>query len=198
MAATAAPYGLKPVELLNGRAYPGAFGTYRIESGETDTFFYGQPVQLVSGYIVEISAAGMGGSGTPNEYIGVFMGCSYTDPNTGQPVWRQNYPGSVTASDIKAFIADDPDIVFQIQTEYASFDCLAAVGTCFDLNETDSGSTVTGVSNIALDTSGGAAATKPFKIVGMATLPDNINASGYVDCLVTVNRLFHLLAGNNG
>lgn len=196
MSATAAPYGLRPVKRIDGQPYAGAVGEYRIESGETDTFFNGQPVQIASGYVVEISAGDMGTSTTPDEYIGVFMGCSYTDPTSSNKVWRNYYPGSVTASDIVAYVADDPALVFQVQAEDASFDVNAVIGSCYALGETDSGSTLTGNSTIDLDNSAGAGATKPFKVVGLANQPGNTNASGYVDVLVMINGGFHVWQRN--
>ena len=202
MALTAAPYGLRPVRLVNGQPFAGQTNNYRIESGETDVFYYGQPVQYASGYIVNCSAGNMGTTAAPDEYVGVFLGCTYTDPTTKTKVWRQSYPGSVVASDIEAIIADDPDTVFQVQANSTAFNALAAIGTCFALNGVTAGSSVTGNSSIALDTDGtpAAGATLPFKVVGLAALPDNINAATgqYTDVLVVVNRLFHILAGNNG
>lgn len=202
MALTAAPYGLRPVRLLNGRSYSGQTNLYAIESGEADVFYFGQPVQEVSGYIVNCSAANMGTTSSPDELIGVFMGCSYTDPNTKQKVWRQSYPGGVVASDIEAYIADDPDLVFQIQASSTAFNARAAIGTCYALSSATSGNAATGNSTIALDTDGtpAAGATLPIKVVGAATLPDNIDgATGqYTDVLVTFNRSFHILANNNG
>jgi hypothetical protein len=202
MALTATPYGLRPVRLLNGQKANGGFGQYRIESGETDVMYFGQPVQYSAGYVVNCSAGNLGTTSDPNEYVGVFMGCSYTDPNTGQPVWRQHYPGSITASDIVAFVADDPSLVLQVQANSTAYDALANIGKCYALNGVTAGSATTGNSSIALDTDGTPAAgnTLPFKVVGIATLPDNINAATgqYTDVLVTISRPFHILASNNG
>lgn len=202
MALTAAPYGLRPVALLNGQKFNGGFGQYRIASGKMDVMYNGQPVQLVAGYITNVSAADLGTTSAPDEYIGVFMGCSYTDPNTGQPVWRQHYPGSIVASDIVAYVADDPNLVLQVQASSTAFDARANIGKGFALNETDTGSSTTGNSNLALDTDGipAGGATLPFKVLGAAKLPDNIDAATgqYTDVLVTINRAFHVLASNNG
>lgn len=198
MAASATPYGLRLAKMIGNQACNGATNLYRIESGETDVFYYGQPVQMSSGYIVNCSAANLGTTSTPDEYIGVFVGCEYTDPNTNVKVWKQYYPGSVTASDIKAYVIDDPQAIFQIQANSASFDALAAIGSCYALSSATTGSTTTGNSQIALDTDGSPAAgvTLPFKLVGIAGLPDNTNASGYVDCLVTINAGFHIFERN--
>jgi hypothetical protein len=202
MALTAAPYGLRPVRLLNGSPCSGQTNLYRIESGEADVFYFGQPVQYSSGYIVNCSAGDLGTTSTPDEFIGVFMGCSYTDPNTGYKIWKQYYPGSVTASDIEAYIADDPNIVYQIQANSTAYNALANIGKCYALNGVTAGSAATGNSSIALDTDGTPAAgnTLPFKVVGLPTPPDNINAATgqYTDVLVTISRPFHILASNNG
>jgi hypothetical protein len=41
------------------------------------------------------------------------MGCQYTDPNTSQLTFNNQYPGSIVASDIDAFVVDDPDVVMK-------------------------------------------------------------------------------------
>ena len=46
--------------------------------------------------------------------IGVFMGVSYTDPNTNQLTFRQSYPGSIVADDIEAYVCDDPNVLFKV------------------------------------------------------------------------------------
>ena len=51
--------------------------------------------------------------------IGVFNGCFYTDPTTKKPTLRTYYPGSIAASDITAFVVDDPDAVFLIDADAA-------------------------------------------------------------------------------
>lgn len=198
MATSAAPYGLKLVKSLGNRNTSGSTNQYRIESGETDVIYFGQPVQYSSGYIVNCSAGNLGTTSTPDEYVGVFVGCEYTDPTSGHKVWRQYYPGSVTASDIKAYVLDDPTSIFMVQANSASFDALANIGACYALSSVTAGSAVTGNSTIALDTDGTPAAgvTEPFKIVDIATLPDNTNASGYVDVFVMINAGFHIFERN--
>jgi hypothetical protein len=41
------------------------------------------------------------------------VGCSYTNPSTGQKLFAQYYPGNVLANDITAFIVDDDRAVFK-------------------------------------------------------------------------------------
>lgn len=202
MASTSAtPYGLVPVKRSDGMPYNGAIGEYRVQSGYATALYNGMPVQYTGGYITACSAGNMGTTAAPDEYIGVFMGCSYTDPTTGTKVWRQYLPASTSASDIVAFVADDPNLVFKVQANSTAYNALAAIGTCLALSGATGGSTVTGNSSIALDTDGTPAAgpTLPFKVVGLSGDPTNVNAAtgSYLDVLVTVNRSFHVLANNN-
>jgi len=198
MATSAAPYGLKPVKLTGNRPFVGATNQYRIASADASVLYFGQPVQYTGGYLDACSAGNLGTTSTPDEYLGIFVGCSYTDPNTGQPIWRQSYPGSITASDIVGYVVDDPSVVMQVQANSASFDALAAIGACYALTSATTGTAATGNSTIALDTDGTPAAgvTLPFKVVGIAGFPDNTNASGYVDVLVMINAGFHIFERN--
>ena len=41
----------------------------------------------------------------------------YTDPTTQKPTFRNSYPGSIAASDITAFVVDDPDAVFLMNAD---------------------------------------------------------------------------------
>ena len=68
----------------------------------------------VTGGGVEIHAVG----GTV-PLVGVFNGCSYTDPTSGEQVFSNYYPASTNASDIIANIIDDPSVVYEIQSDEA-------------------------------------------------------------------------------
>jgi len=104
-----APYGLKPVNLIGGQAYAGSTREYPILNNLGTGIFYGDLVALVRGNLQRISVT----TGTAGTVVGVFLGCSYTDPNTSQPTFRQNYPASTAAGDIVGIVADDPDLVFK-------------------------------------------------------------------------------------
>jgi hypothetical protein len=196
MATAAAPYGLKPVKKINGDPWTGATNTYRIQSNYATAIYTGNPVILASGFITVPAGADLG-AGTPERFIGVFMGCSYTDPSTKQLTFKQYYPANTVASDILAYVADDPELMFQIQVNTASFDALAVVGSanCYAMTSASSGSATYGNSTIALDVDGtpAAASNLPWRIMGIATLPDNTNASGFVDAYVKINGGFHVL-----
>lgn len=106
-----APYGLVPVGLIGGRSYVGATRQMRIASNYGTAIGKGDLVKRVNDGTIERdgSTTALPDTGT----LGIFMGCQYTDPNTSQLTFNNQYPGSIVASDIEAFVVDDPDIVFK-------------------------------------------------------------------------------------
>ena len=89
-----APYGLIPINLIGGQGFAGANRQIPINSGSATAIYFGDVVKLGSdGTLSKDTGTD---AATP---VGVFMGCSYTDPTFGK-VFRQYYPASTTASDI--------------------------------------------------------------------------------------------------
>ena len=107
-----APYGLVPVGLIGGRSYSGATRQMRIASNYGTAIGKGDLVKRVSDGTIDRdgSTTAFPATGT----LGIFMGCQYTDPNTSQLTFNNQYPGSLVASDIDAFIVDDPDVVMKV------------------------------------------------------------------------------------
>jgi len=107
-----APYGLKPVNLIGGQVFAGSTRSLRIQYGYATNIFYGDFVSLNRGTIVRttISTASFTSTGLP---VGIFLGCSYTDPVTKQKRFSQYWPASTLAGDAMAIVADDPDTVFK-------------------------------------------------------------------------------------
>ena len=107
-----APYGLKPVGLVGGRPYTGATRQLPIASGYGTGIFHGDVVQYKNDGTLIITTLQNDTSAVAG-VVGVFQGCSFTDPNTGQKTFRQNYPASTTADDIVAYVVDDPHVIFK-------------------------------------------------------------------------------------
>jgi hypothetical protein len=167
MANKDASFGLKPVKMIGGAPYNGGQSRYRIASSYGTAIYQGDLVMQVTGGGIEIHAV----SGTV-PLIGVFNGCSYTDPTTGEQVYKNYYPASTAASDIIANVIDDPMVVFEIQADEA-FPVADLLGN-FDTIKTNSGSTKTGISGDEVDVSTGATtATLPLKVIDISQDPNN-------------------------
>jgi len=105
----AAPYGLKPINLIGGQVFAGSTREYAIPYGYATDIFYGDIVGLSRGNVGRLSVS----TGTLGSVTGVFLGCSYTNPTTKQRQFAQYWPGGTTAGDAVAIICDDPDTVFK-------------------------------------------------------------------------------------
>ena len=107
MATTATPTGAEPVNTLSASgSYSGKVRHMKIANNYGTALFYGDFVKPVTAGVVEKDA----GTATLTP-IGIFVGCSYTDPTTKQLTFSQFYPASTAADDISAYVVDDPDVV---------------------------------------------------------------------------------------
>jgi hypothetical protein len=106
-----APYGLKPINLIGGQVFAGSTRNYSIQYGYATNIFYGDIVNIIRGSIVD-NADTTDSTGTG--IVGVFLGCTYTNPTTKQKQFAQYWPAGTAAGDCQAIICDDPDTVFKV------------------------------------------------------------------------------------
>jgi len=183
MATTAAPYGLRPVNLIGGQPYAGSTRMMKIANAYAANIFYGQAVASNgNGFIqADTSTTALDATGV----LGVFVGCTYTDPGLKYKVFKQYWPTGTVATDAEAYVVDDPDVVMQVQADEAV--AQTALGANIAL-VTSAGSTTTGNSTTAADGSSVAAtATLPLRIVGFVDGPDSAVGDAFTDILVKWN-----------
>jgi len=117
------------------------------------------------------------------------MGVSYTDPNTNQKTFRQNYVASTSASDIEAYVCDATDVLFKVAV-------VSSGTTIGDLAHTDVGANVAGVDNTgdsingnsrcAISDTSATTATLPFRIVDLVEETKN-SSGGFTEAYVKWN-----------
>ena len=199
MASTAAPYGLKPVNLIGGQPYAGSTRQIKIASGYGTNIFNGSVVSIVTAGTLEIvTTVGSNSSVFPAGTIGVFVGCSYTDPNSKQKVFAQYWPASTVASDAVGYVVDDPDVVFQIQADASIAQAgLGANAPLAAVQSTSTGSTTTGNSTTALDATV-ATTTQAFRIVDFVDSPNSSVGDAFTDVLVKFNVAQHSYTNATG
>ena len=198
MATTAAPYGLKAVNLVGGQPYAGSTRLVKIASAYASNIYNGSVVSVVAAGTVEIvDEVGTNASAFPAGTLGVFVGCSYTDPNTKQKLFSQYWPASTAASDAVAYVVDDPDVVFQIQADEAC--AQATLGSNIAVVNPTAGSTVTGNSTMAADpTTIDVTDTIAFKIVDFVDSTTSSVGDTYTDLLVKFNPKSHAYTNGTG
>jgi hypothetical protein len=157
------PYGLIPINLIGGQVFAGATRQIPIASASATAIYYGDVVKLSSDG--DLSKETGTSTATP---VGVFLGCSYTDATFGK-VFRQYYPGAITASDIVAYVQDDPDALFKVAVTAAGTSTISyvnrtAVGNNSALIQ-GTGSTTTGNSAVSISGTTATGATLPVRII---------------------------------
>jgi len=193
MSKTATPYGLKPVNEIGGLPYAGSTRQIKIASGYASNIFYGQVVSIVAAGTVEVvTTNGNNSTPFPAGTVGVFVGCTYTNPSTNQLTFAQYFPSGTVASDAKAYVVDDYNTLFQVQA--AGTLAQTVLGSNAQLNavqSTSTGSTLTGNSNTALSTSVGVTSGIAFRIVDFVDSTTSTVGDEFTDVLVKFNPVAH-------
>ena len=185
MANVSEKFGLRPYRKLDGTPLVGAQNRYTIASGYATAIYQGDLVEpLTSGNIQKH------GANTSDAVVGVFNGCFYTDPTTQKPTFKNFYPGGIAASDITAFVIDEPDAVFLIDADEAF--TRADLFRNYSVTNT-TGVTATGISKAQLDVSlSGTQTTFAIQAIDICQDPDNSDtANANANVLVRINNHFY-------
>ena len=189
MASTASPFGARPVSSLVSCAYKAKITHYKIKNAFGTSNFYGDFVKWADDNPNTTIQKDTGtSSATP---IGVFLGCAYTDPTTGQFTPNQYYPASTAADDIVAYVASDPFLVMQMQSDEAltQDDLGKNVGIVQTAGSTTIGTSKNAVDGSTADTTN----TLPLKIIDFVEGPDSAIGDSFTDVLVMFNVGHQLL-----
>ena len=189
MASTASPMCARPMGSLVSCAYNAKITHYKINNAYATDIFYGDFVKWADNNPNTTIQKDTGTTSlTP---IGVFLGCSYTDPSTGQTTFNQYYPASTAADDIMAYVASDPFLIMQMQSDEALDQ--DDLGKNVAVVQT-AGSTSIGTSKNAVDGStANTTNTLPLKIIDFVDGPDSTIGDAKTDVLVMFNVGHQLL-----
>ena len=100
-------FGLRPIGKVGQNRDAQGLSEYSVASSPTIIYF-NDAVEAANTGTITVAAAG-------DKLLGSLNGAFYTDPTTQKPTWR-NYVPSVAASDIVAFVSDDPYERFEIRS----------------------------------------------------------------------------------
>ena len=187
MATTATPYGLKPLNHVGGTPYAGAVRHISIASGYALNIFNGSVVEIVAAGTLQLAEqAGTAASQFQPGTIGVFVGCSYTDPTSKNKTFSQHWPTGTVASDAMGYVVDDHRVLFQAQADGAVTQAELGENCHFDAAQsTSTGSTTTGNSTSAIDQSEIATTnTFGFRIVDFVEGPDSTVGDAFTDLII--------------
>ena len=200
MATTATPYGFKPLNHVGGTPYAGAVRHIKIASGFGTNIFNGSIVNIVAAGTIEVvTDIGSNADQFPAGVIGVFVGCTYTDPTSKNKTFSNHWPTGTVASDAMAYVVDDPQVLFQVQADATvAQTALGANAPLAAVQSTSTGDTTTGVSTTALDADEVTTATVAFRIVDFVESPDSTVGDAFTDLIVKFNAGQHSYENSTG
>ena len=181
-----APYGLKPVNSIDGKPYAGAFRQIPVAAGYATAIFNGDTVAIDStGFLVKSTTTNSGA------IVGVCLGGQYVNSN-GQTVQGQYIPAlaSTSGSPAYAYVVDDQQALFKVAVVTSGTTMGTAsradVGSNVPL-VLNAGSTTTGDSAFAVTLTGaGTTATIPLRVIDV--VPETATSAGvYTELLVKIN-----------
>ena len=181
-----APYGLKPVNSIDGKPYAGAFRQIPVAASFGTAIFFGDTVQIDStGYLILSTTTN---SGT---IVGVCVGGSYVN-SSGQTVEGQYLPASIStsANPAYAYVVDDQQALFKVAVVSSGTTMSSAGRTVVGTNLAlvlNACSTTTGNSAYAVTLTGaGTTATIPIRVIDV--VPETATAADtYTELLVKIN-----------
>ena len=190
MANTDGPFGLRPLEYANGTPWSGKARKYYLDATLNETIYIGDPVVLA------------GSADASGKYASVKLATlAATNYVLGPVVAFEQIPTSperkyhVAQTEQYCYVADDPDLIFEIQADSATDIAADDIGSNGIMVRTHSGDTTTGLSGVELDESSlaGADATQMLLVVGLVDRPDNELAT-HAKVKVMINSTLHQYA----
>lgn len=181
-----APYGLQPVNRIDGMPYAGALRQIPVAAGFGTAIFNGDTVVINSdGYLVKSTTTDSG------NIVGVVTGGQYVN-SMGQTVQGQYIPAlaSTAANLAYAYVVDDPMALFKVAVVTSGTTMGTAGRTVVGSNlplVLNAGNTNTGNSGFAVTLTGaGTTATIPIRVIDV--VPETATAADtFRELLVKIN-----------
>jgi len=196
MSSTSAAFGFRPSYHNSGMIRPKA---YTITSAYAANIFNGDPVKLTDNGVIQLGTSDGTRTGTVDgiALLGIFAGVEYNDAS-GKPVVSNFWPTGATGSNIRAFVYDDPETLFDVEyaNPSAGTTVQTAVGEECDWTATaPGGSTFTGLSATFLTAI--QATSGQFQITGFAYGVADSLTDAYVTATVRINEHHYKAAVNS-
>ena len=196
MSAINAPFGFRPAYHNSGQMRPKA---YTIASTYAANIFQGDPVKLTDNGVIQLGTSDGSRTGTTDgvALLGIFAGCQYYD-SLGKPTVSPFWPSGTTATEIVAWVYDDPETLFEVQYDNPSAGTTiqTAVGEECDWTvASPGGSTRTGLSNTKLGVI--QATSGQFQITGTGNQVADDLTDAFVVVTVRINEHHYKAAVNS-
>lgn len=212
MAATASPFGLRPINLIGGQHYNGgATRYYKLMTNVSTAFYTGDVIQLsadgnpasISATPVAIKIPATSADATAG-IVGVCVGVSYVDPTLKYQVFGQYLPANAITNgytNVFIHVNDDPDQLYAVQAASAvgtlTNGARGAIGANAALGNFG-GSATTGLSTINLVTGTNWGSVAPTSTLAMRIVDVLTPDDTYPELLVKFNVGVHSYTNSLG
>lgn len=195
------PYGLQPIQRLDGAAFRSSVRLYFVAASQTNALFVGDPViKIHAGADTNgIPGVDLASAGTGNQITGVVVGfygsCAAGTGQYGNFFGLSGTPGPAyrpasTSNDYYVLVNDDPETSFVVQCNDAGG--VPAVTALVGLNAnlaSGAGSQYTGLSGWQLTPTGAATTnTIQLRVIELLKEADNVGGSANAKYVVQINQ----------
>jgi hypothetical protein len=172
-------FGLRPIGKVGQNRDAGGLSEYLVSDSPTIIYF-NDPVKATDAGTIAVAAAG-------NTLLGSLNGSFYTDPTTKKPTFL-NYVPSVAATDIVAFVSDDPYERFEIRTNNTGASAISDIFNNANITYL-AGSSANFVSRVRLNDATLTTSTEQLQILGSTKdTGDNNITQSHVVWVVRINE----------
>jgi len=186
MANKDAAFGLRPIGKVGQNRDNQGLSEYNINT-TTSTIYFQDPVKAVADGGITVAGAGV-------DLLGSLNGIYYTDLSTKKPTWSNHYEANNAATDVVAFVSDDPYERFEIQS--AGTVSTADIFLVADIAYT-AGDSANYVSKAEISGTMTSGASAQLRILGISKdIDNNDTASANTNVVVNINE--HFLNSANG
>jgi hypothetical protein len=177
-------FGLKPLKKVGQNYDAGGLGEYPVAANATAIYNQDMVAMAATG------TAAVAATATTHN-LGSLNGVFYTDATTNKPTFQNYLQGSNTATDIVAFVTDDPNQVYEIRSNNAGASAQTDVGNTAEISYL-AGASPNYISRTTLDDSTLNTTTQQLKIVGVSRDEENDDlTSANVVWRVVINEHFY-------
>ena len=174
---------MKPLKKAGQNRDAGGLGEYPVAASATAIYNQDLVAMANSGTAAVAAAA------TENN-LGSLNGVFFTNASTNKPTFQNHLLGSNTATDIVAFVTDDPHQVYEIRSNNSGASAQTDVGNTAEISYS-AGATPNYISKTTLDDSTLGTTSQQLKIVGVSRDIDNDDlTSANVVWRVVINEHF--------
>jgi hypothetical protein len=176
-------FGLKPLKKVGQNYDAGGLGEYPVAASSTAIYNQDMVAMAATGYAAVAAAA-------TTQNLGSLNGVFYTDATTSKPTFQNYLQGSNTATDIVAFVTDDPNQVYEIRSNNSGASAQTDVGNTAEISYS-AGASPNYISRTTLDDSTLNTTAQQLKIVGVSRDEENDDlTSANVVWRVVINEHF--------